>query len=135
MHEPAAYHAESILYLPAEARFDYLLNRPEAENIGAKVNAAMRDIEEHNPQLARILPKTYNFFTSTLLRGLLKKVSEISAMLYSDAFGRIHENFLDELTRTDGQKVGGFYTCPASSATSATPLFPTPTALMRALDG
>ena len=28
--EPAAYHAEGILYLPAEARFDYLLNRPEA---------------------------------------------------------------------------------------------------------
>jgi len=43
--EAAAYHAEGILYLPAEARFDYLLNRPEAENIGAKVNAAMRDIE------------------------------------------------------------------------------------------
>ena len=50
--EPAAYHAEGILYLPAEARFDYLLHRPEAENIGAKVNAAMRDIEKHNPQLA-----------------------------------------------------------------------------------
>ena len=48
--EPAAYHAEGILYLPAEARFDYLLNRPEAENIGAQVNAATRDIEKYNPQ-------------------------------------------------------------------------------------
>jgi type I restriction-modification system DNA methylase subunit len=48
--EPAAYHAEGVLYLPTEARFDYLLNRPEAENIGAKVNAAVRDIEKHNPQ-------------------------------------------------------------------------------------
>ena len=28
LDEPAAYHAEGILYLPAEARFDYLLNRP-----------------------------------------------------------------------------------------------------------
>src|SRR2546430_12201080 len=36
LDEPAAYHAEGILYLPTEARFDYLLNRPEAENIGAK---------------------------------------------------------------------------------------------------
>ena len=53
--DPAAYHAEGILYLPAEARFDYLLNRPEAENIGGKVNAAMRDIEKHNPQLAGVL--------------------------------------------------------------------------------
>jgi len=53
--EPAAYHAEGILYLPAEARFDYLLNRPEAENVGAKVNAVTRDIEKHNPQLAVVL--------------------------------------------------------------------------------
>ena len=79
MDDPTAYHAEGILYLPAEARFDYLLNRPEAENIGAKVNAAMRDIEKHNPQLAGVLPKTYNLFTSTLLKELLKKVSEIPA--------------------------------------------------------
>jgi len=35
-----------------------LLNRPEAGNIGAKVNAAMRDIEKHNPQLAGVRPKT-----------------------------------------------------------------------------
>ena len=86
--EPAAYHAEGILYLSAEARFDYLLNRPEAENIGAKVTAAMRDIEKHNPQLAGVLPKTYNLFTSTLLKELLKKVSEIPASLDDDAFGR-----------------------------------------------
>jgi type I restriction-modification system DNA methylase subunit len=52
--DPIAYHAEGILYLPADARFDYLLNRSEAEDIGAKVNAAMRDIEKHNPQLLRI---------------------------------------------------------------------------------
>ena len=62
--DPMFYHADGILYLPPEARFDYLLNRPEAENIGAKVNAAMRDIEKHNPQLAGVLPKTYNLFTS-----------------------------------------------------------------------
>ena len=108
--EPAAYHAEGILYLPAEARFDYLLNRPEAENIGAKVNAAMRDIEKHNPQLAGVLPKTYNLFTSTLLKELLKKVSEIPASLDYDAFGRIYEYFLGEFAMTEGQGGGEFYT-------------------------
>jgi type I restriction enzyme M protein len=89
--EPAAYDAEGILYLPEKARFDYLLNRPEAEDIGAKVNAAMRDIEKENPQLAGVLPKTYNLFTSTLLKELLKKVSEIPASVDYDAFGRIYE--------------------------------------------
>lgn len=67
--EPAAYQAEGILYLAPNARFDYLLNLPEAADIGAKVNQAMRDIEKHNPQLAGVLPKTYNLFTSTLLKG------------------------------------------------------------------
>src|SRR5437879_12126853 len=35
--EPAAYHAYGILYLPAEARFDYLLGRPDAEDRGPKI--------------------------------------------------------------------------------------------------
>ena len=108
--EPAAYHADGILYLPAEARFDYLLHRPEAENIGAKVNAAMRDIEKHNPQLAGVLPKTYNLFTSTLLKELLKRVSEIPAALDYDAFGRIYEYFLGEFAMSEGQGGGEFYT-------------------------
>ena len=108
--EPAAYHAEGILYLPAEARFDYLLSLPEAENIGAKVNAAMRDIEKHNPQLAGVLPKTYNLFTSTLLKELLKRVSEIPASLDYDAFGRIYEYFLGEFAMSEGQGGGEFYT-------------------------
>jgi type I restriction enzyme M protein len=108
--EPAAYHAEGILYLVPNARFDFLLGLPEAENIGAKVNEAMRDIEKHNPQLAGVLPKTYNLFTSTLLKELLKKVSEIPATVDYDAFGRIYEYFLGEFARTEGQKGGEFYT-------------------------
>ncbi len=108
--DPAAYQAEGILYLSPEARFDYLLALPEAADIGAKVNAAMREIEKHNPQVAGVLPKTYNLFTSTLLKELLKKVSEIPASVDYDAFGRIYEYFLGEFARTEGQKGGEFYT-------------------------
>lgn len=110
LEEPAAYHAEGILYLPLVARFDYLLRLPEAENIGAKVNAAMRDIEKNNPQLAGVLPKSYNLFTGSLLKELLKKVSEIPATLDYDAFGRIYEYFLGEFAMSEGQGGGEFYT-------------------------
>jgi type I restriction enzyme M protein len=110
LDEPAAYHAEGILYLPAEARFDYLLNRPEAENIGAKVNAAMRDIEKQNPQLAGVLPKTFNIFGSTLLKELLKKISEIPVSSDYDTFGRVYEYFLGEFAMAEGQGGGEFYT-------------------------
>jgi len=108
--DPTAYQAESVLYLSPEARFDYLLTLPESADIGAKVNAAMRDIELHNPMLAGVLPKTFNLFTSTLLKELLKKVSEIPATLDFDAFGRIYEYFLGEFAMTEGQGGGEFYT-------------------------
>ena len=108
--EPSAYHAAGILYLAPNARFDFLLGLPEAANIGAKVNEAMREIEKQNPQLAGVLPKSYNLFTGTLLKELLKKVSEIPATADYDTFGRIYEYFLGEFARTEGQKGGEFYT-------------------------
>ena len=117
--DPAAYHAEGILYLAPEARYDYLLTLPESSDIGAKVNAAMRLIEQHNPQLAGVLPKTYNLFTSTLLKELLKKISEIPATLEFDAFGRIYEYFLGAFAMTEGQGGGEFYT-PSSIVTLLT---------------
>jgi type I restriction enzyme M protein len=58
--EPAAYHADNLLYLAPEARFDHLLTLPEAADIGGKVNAAMREVEKHNPQLAGVLPEPFH---------------------------------------------------------------------------
>ena len=108
--DPAAYHAESVIFLPQAARFDHLLNLPEGANVGQAINDAMAEIEKHNPQLAGVLPRTYQIFTSTLLKELLKKVSEIPVSLDYDAFGRIYEYFLGEFARTEGSKGGEFYT-------------------------
>src|ERR1700683_3795333 len=104
--DPGAYHAESVLYLTPHARFDHLLALPEAADVGKAINDAMRDIEKHNAELAGVLPKTYNIFASTLLKELLKTVSEIPASSDYDAFGRIYEYFLGEFARTEGQKGG-----------------------------
>jgi type I restriction enzyme M protein len=111
--DPTAYHAEKVLFLVPEARFDYLLTLPESVDVGAKVNAAMREVEKHNPQLSGVLPKTFNLFTGMLLKELLKKISEIPATLDFDAFGRIYEYFLGEFAMSEGQGGGEFYT-PAS---------------------
>ena len=110
VEEPTAYHAEGVLFLTPTARFEYLLALPEGAAVGQAVNDAMRAIERDNPQLAGILPKTYEIFTSTLLKELLKKVSEIPASLDYDAFGRIYEYFLGEFARSEGQKGGEFFT-------------------------
>ena len=75
--EPAAYHAE--------ARFDYLLNRPEAENIGAKVNAAMRDVAKCEVRVANVEVQ------SVRQSKFVIRHSPIPASLDYDAFGRIYE--------------------------------------------
>jgi type I restriction enzyme M protein len=108
--DPKAYMAEGVLFLTPSARFDYLLQRPEGSNVGRAVNEAMADIEKHNPQLGGVLPRNYQIFNGTLLKELLKKVSEIPVSLDYDAFGRIYEYFLGQFARTEGQKGGEFYT-------------------------
>src|SRR6267154_5478127 len=108
--DPKAYQAEGVLFLTPSARFDYLLQRPEGSNVGKAVNEAMGDIEKHNPQLGGVLPRNYQLFNGTLLKELLKKVSEIPVSLDFDAFGRIYEYFLGQFARTEGQKGGEFYT-------------------------
>ena len=62
----------------------------------------MRDIEAKNPQLAGVLPKTYQIFESTLLKDLLKKASEIPATTEGDTFGRIYEYFLGRVRSAGG---------------------------------
>ena len=108
--DPTAYHAEGVLFLTPNARYDRLLSLPEGADVGKAVNDAMADVEKHNPQLAGVLPRTYQFFASTLLKELLKTLSKIPITLDYDAFGKIYEYFLGEFARTEGQKGGEFYT-------------------------
>ena len=108
--DPEAYHSAGVLYLSIDARFDHLLTLPEGAAIGKALNEAMREIEKHNPQLAGVLPKTYELFTSTLLKQLLKKMSEIPATLDYDGFGRVYEYVLGEFAKSEGQRGGEFFT-------------------------
>ena len=108
--DPDAYHADGVLFLTPGARFDHLLAMPEGAAVGSAVNEAMRDVEKHNTQLAGVLPKTYQIFDSTLLKQLLKQVSEIPVTADFDAFGRIYEYFLGEFAMTQGQQGGEFFT-------------------------
>ena len=64
---PDDYKSRNVLYLPREARYDFLLQLPESEDIGRKVNEAMEAVEQENKELAGVLPKQYDrtLFTQT----------------------------------------------------------------------
>ncbi len=110
LDDPTAYQAKGVIYLDPKARYDYLLTLPQGADAGAAVNAAMRLVEQHNEQLAGVLPKSYSLFSSLTLKELLKKLSEVPLTLDFDVFGRIYEYFLSEFAMTQGQGGGEFYT-------------------------
>jgi len=58
--EPMDYQAESVLYLPTQARFSHLLTLTEGDNIGRAINNAMALVEAHNDELKGVLPRAYN---------------------------------------------------------------------------
>ncbi|WP_441001133.1 type I restriction-modification system subunit M [Fodinibius sp. SL11] len=107
---PDHYKAEGVLYLPEEARYDYLLALPEGEDIGQKVNEAMEAIERENPELADVLPKEYKRFDDPVLKDLLKNFSNVGTDVEGDVFGQIYEYFLGQFAMNEGQKGGEFFT-------------------------
>ena len=104
------YQARGVFYLPEKARFQHLLSLPEGENIGQAVTDAMKAIEEENPQVDGILPKTYNRLEKNTLLELLRIMEQIPMDIEGDAFGRVYEYFLGNFAMSEGQRGGEFFT-------------------------
>jgi len=82
-------------YLPEHARYDYLLNLPEAKDIAKALKEAMKAIEEYKPELEDVLPKDEYFKltrdpkTRTIPDDLLKNFADIPSDAGGDLLGQI----------------------------------------------
>ena len=108
--QSAEYQARGVFYLPEEARFQYLLELPESEDIARAINNAMRAIEEANSGLDGVLPKTYNRLERSVLFELLRTMAQIPMDIEGDAFGKIYEYFLGNFAMSEGARGGEFFT-------------------------
>jgi len=104
------FQARGVIYIPDSARYSYLLELPEGENIGKAINEAMKAIEIENQELKDVLPKTYTRLENDTLIALLRTFSEIPVDVEGDMFGNIYEYFLGEFAKSEGQKGGEFFT-------------------------
>ncbi len=104
------YQSLGVMVVPDEARFSRLVALPEGANIGKAINDAMRLIEDENPDLKDVLPKTYNRLENSVLITLLKTFNAIPMDIEGDAFGKIYEYFLGKFAMSEGQKGGEFFT-------------------------
>lgn len=103
-------------YLKPYARYDYLLNLPEQEDIAKAIRRAMASIENTKPELLGVLPQEeYDRFTRSpknqhIPKDLLKLFSDIPVDASGDVFGQIYEYFLANFALSEGQGGGEFFT-------------------------
>ena len=109
--EAADFKTKSAIFLPEEARYDYLLNLPDNTDMGQAINHAMELIEEQSVQLKGILPKNYTILQNDLLRELLR-IFNNSAFneMKDDIIGRIYEYFLNKFAPAVASDDGVFFT-------------------------
>lgn len=81
------YQAEGALYLPDNARFSYLLNLAEGQDVGKAVNEAMVAVEQENEELKGVLPRSYAKLPNTVLIELLRLMDSLGE-IEGDAFGK-----------------------------------------------
>ena len=105
------FKTKSAIFLPEEARYDYLLNLPDNTDMGQAINRAMELIEEQSAQLKGILPKNYTILQNDLLRELLR-IFNNSAFneMKDDIIGRIYEYFLNKFAPAVASDDGVFFT-------------------------
>ena len=105
------FKTKSAIFLPEEARYEWLLNRPDNTDMGQAINNAMELIEAQSSQLKGILPKNYNILKNDLLRELLR-IFNNSAFneIQDDIIGRIYEYFLNKFAPVVAADDGVFFT-------------------------
>jgi len=102
--------------LAPQARYDYLLNLPEKEDIATSIRHAMDSIEDSKPELRGVLPQAeYDRFKRSernrhIPKALLKLFSDIPLDATGDVFGQIYEYFLGNFAMSEGQGGGEFFT-------------------------
>lgn len=102
-------------YLPPEARFEYLLNLPESEDLALATKTAMEEVEKYTVELVDTLPKDVYYDVNgeddpLVLAKLFKVFKDIPTDVSLDIFGEIYEYFLGKFALAEGSGGGEFFT-------------------------
>ena len=98
--DPDEYRAQSIFWVPKEARWSHLKASAPQPTIGTLVDDAMAAIERDNPSLKGVLPKDFGRagLDKQRLGQIINLVSDIAlgsaADRAKDTLGRVYEYFL-----------------------------------------
>lgn len=109
------YEAENVFFIPKEARWSYIQTFAQLEEIGVKIDEAMRDIEKENKKLKNVLPKIFasQDIDKRALGEVVNLFTNINMHTHGDEkdiLGRTYEYFIAKFAENEGKKGGEFYT-------------------------
>ena len=110
------YKAENVFFVPAEARWTFLVSQAKQPTIGKTVDDAMDAIEKQNSILKGVLPKVFarQNLDPVSLGELIDLVGNIAMgdakSRSADVLGHVFEYFLGEFALAEGKQGGQFYT-------------------------
>lgn len=113
------YTAESVFWVPVEARWAEIQAKGKTPNIGKLIDDAMYAIERDNPKLKGKLPRDYarRGISPERLGGLIDQIASIAVgtkeAQKKDILGRVYEYFLGKFAAAEG-KLGGEFFTPSS---------------------
>ena len=109
------YKKVNVFFVPPEARWEVIAKKAHSAENGTTIDNAMRAIEDKNPSLKGILPKT--FAREELDKKKLGNVIDLFTNVQmadhgdkKDILGRTYEYCLSMFAETEGKKAGEFYT-------------------------
>jgi len=116
LEAPTEYRSEGAFLIPEEARWSYLLEHAQDDDIKVKVDRAMELLEERYDELEGVLPAIYagsnlsrenltnliNLFSRDIFTGQGKQ--------QADVLGRVYEYFITNFADTEGNRGGEFFT-------------------------
>lgn len=109
------YKKVNVFYVPPEARWEVISKNAHSAENGIIIDNAMRAIENENPSLKGILPKTFS--REELDKKKLGNVIDLFTNVQmadhgdnKDILGRTYEYCLTMFAETEGKKAGEFYT-------------------------
>ena len=114
--DPDFYAGDNVFWVPPKARWPALQALARQPSIGQAVDAAMAAVEQDNPSLREVLPKTYArpALDKRRLGQLIDLISNIKVgdgdARSRDVLGRVYEYFLGSFASAEGKRGGEFYT-------------------------
>ena len=116
LEDPDEYKRTGSFIVPTKARWQYLVQHAQDDDIKLKIDAAMELLERTYPDLRGVLPKIYagsnldRENVTGIINLFARDIFKADANRNSDVLGRVYEYFITNFADTEGARGGEFLT-------------------------